>query len=230
MGLTRRPFFVWQAKGLKHNDPLPCHDPAAVPAWYDRMKARGEFKHRCPKEVIAACSKATPTAAPARTRAPGKQAGADPEPPSEPSIFRGSSEARELTFQVDDLERHVEKLRVATESAFAKNNATGDDEARRLVNERADLLSKITVLRRRINDINEKEGSLINPDYVREDLGSIIPPMIATWQSEGSRFHRDCQTTMPRLEFMKLWAAVVTGVCRSLAQSKFADPLSLSAA
>lgn len=225
IGLTRRPFFVWLGKGRNHNDPLPCRVPASVPEWYERMRARGEFKHRCPDSVLAAC-RSVPSSTPPSSES---QASAS----SGPSSFQQDSMVRrELMFQLEDLESHLERLRLATETARQKNNADGDDEVRRHIKDRTDLLDKASLIRKRLVEQDEAEGRLIDPGHVSDDIKSIVPPLIDRWQNEGSRAFREFNSSLPRHEFLRLWRTYVVDVCRGLAKSKFAKfepPLQLEA-
>jgi len=222
IGLTRRPFFRWIAFGRKHSDPLPCRDPTAVPAWYERMRDRREFKHRCPDSVLSACAPPSTSAPSSPSAAAGTSTG--PADPAAPKRFTRpeSTQRRSLMFQLEDLEKHIEHLRLRTAGS------EDHDEVRRLVSERMSLLDKASLIRARLIEQDKEEGMLMDPAVFRDDMSSIIPPLIQTWQNEGGRAQREFKSELPRQEFIALWKTFVLDFCRGLARSRFAPPLQLT--
>ncbi len=219
IGLTRRPFFVWKAKGEKHNDPLPFTEPPQVPAWYQRMKERGEFKHRCPDTVLAAARASVPV-----TRAVTAPSSFESSLPGLPPPRRESSELQSLRFEAEDIQRHLERLREETEKLFSEKTPESKDEANRILSSRVTLLGQLSLILKRITDQEEREGALVNTDGVANDLATVYQSVIQWWMNEGSNAHRDLQSALPRAEFIKRWSGVVTEVCRGLSRSKFAPP------
>lgn len=223
IGLSRRPFFRWQNYGRAHNDPLPCHDPPLVPAWYDRMKARGVFKHRCPREVLEAC-KVSPVVSSSNVKTNHTSNGSSGGTIND--FINRQSENHGIAAEIDALQRRVASLREASDAAYLRNdNDTGDQLRDRHQAE----LEKLRKLKKDAPKLLADDEENTRKAWVAEDLGGIIQPMIATWMAEGSVFHRESQSALPRAEFLKLWRAVVAKVCRSLAQSRFAPPLQLEA-
>lgn len=225
LGLNRRTFFRWQSHGRAHHDLLPCHDPPSVPSWYDRMKVRGVFKHRLPKEVLEAC-RGSPPAAGTKGKTNPAAANSASTTGTANSFIHLNSGNHGMAAEIEALQRRVASLREASDTAYLERNDTLGDQLRE--RHQAEL-EKLRKLKKDAPKLLADDEENTRKAWVEEDLGAIIPPAISLWLNEGSAFHRDSQSSLPRAEFLRSWRAVVTKVCRALAQSKFAPPLELEA-
>ena len=63
-GMGRAQFMAMRKLGEEKGDSLPVDDPAAMPAWFERMQASGARRRQCPDSVLARACEATaaPTA------------------------------------------------------------------------------------------------------------------------------------------------------------------------
>ena len=93
-GLGRAQLFKLLKLGEQNSDPLPVDDPAAMPAWFQRLEAKGLRSRPCPDSVLArACEpNAAPPAPPtvkqkrSKAPAPGQNAPAPPPPSPPPGV------------------------------------------------------------------------------------------------------------------------------------------------
>jgi len=230
IGLSRRPFFRWQAHGREHNDPLPCHEPSAVPAWYERMRARGVFKNRCPKEVLTACRKGGNDPAPA-AGAVGRPAQVNGSGgATNPGGLRAFLADDAVLDLNDDIER-MHRALTAHQRRAAKLYEEGDDDAGTQAMSRAvELLDKVTMGKQRILKIESAEGLAYPKDELARDLGAIVRGVVSNFLQAGRAFHLECQSPLPREAFLSLWRDMLRGVLMDLIESKYAPPLTLEAA
>lgn len=224
LGLARKTFFTWRKHGDLNADPLPFEDPSLVPAWYERMRTKGVFKHRIPDNVLATCgpakAPATPAPPPSSSSAPGETSGTFGQRMQQAPTTQG------IGAEIQALERRVASLREASDAAYAAGDDLNGDQLRQ---KHQVELEKLRKLKKDAPRLLADDEEFTRKAWVAEDLASVIPPMIETWIQEGSRFHRDSQSSLPRGEFMRLWRATVTNVCRAMAKSRFAPPLMLEA-
>lgn len=227
LGLSRRSFYRWIEFGEAHNDPFPVNDSTLVVAWYDRMKAIGVFKHACPKSVIDICSGDEPElASPGRVASASRQTPIDDDE-SDALMTELMSRAPSnfgIVAEREALEKRVAVLREASEEAARRGN---EKLARSLRDQYNTALEQLRRLMKDAPDPEEEKRQW--EEWFAEDLNSIIPSMISTWMNDGPKAQRELESTLSRPEFIKRWKSIIGGVCRTLARSRFAPALQLSA-
>ncbi len=228
IGLSRRPFFRWQNYGKEHNDPLPCHDPPAVPAWYERMRTRGIFEHKCPQKVVDACRKGS-SSAPAGRPAPDPPSGSIPETPFNAGglgAFLDKAEVRDLRLDIEDLQRTLHVRQVQAQTAYTGGK---EDEGNRFLFQAGELLDRITLNKQRLLKIEELEQLSYPKADLAHDLGGIVRSVVTNLLQQGRSFHAQCGTTLQRDAFLKIWRSMVKKVTTDLVESKYAPPMELEA-
>lgn len=216
IGLSRRPFFRWMEYGKKYNDPLPCDNPSEIPSWYERMKARGEFRNKIPASVTKAIqgAKARPV-----------------------TVSQSSSESRRVinfdadiprgfNFEIEETEKEVARLRMSADDAYRQGD---HDLGDRLSDRRHNLLEKLRRLKKDSGKISEDDEELTRKSWVREDLSQIITAVVTNLEFMADDIYSEITCQQSRDQFKTIYKRHLIRSFAMLKQSKFAPPLTLSA-
>lgn len=241
-GIERRMFFRWQAHGrtAPTGPDLPPFDaPSLLPAWYDRMKALGLFKHRMPRDLLSRIESLPPSAAvappahdsppPVAPQVPASPGAgpAAPASPKVPSSFTAPPSAESgIRYEIEQQEQRVRALRLARDEAYINNNKPqGDAYARQYAEE----MDSFTVWKARAVKQAEQEGLLVWRSDVEADFGSRLPALVTGGMFLFDRIAAKLEAAATHAAKRALWRAAWIDHCRKLAESKFAPPFNLEA-
>lgn len=220
LGLARKTFFVWVKHGREHGDPLPANEPALVVRWYERMKARGVFSHRCPQQVVDACGGRRI----AKPEPASVVAAANPEPVKEEATT--SAPVVEdigptgLAVEIPALEKRI----AATRREIERATASGDQiEKERLDDRLAKALD--TLYRLKKSEENEKLIEQRVLASVQQHLADFIPAAIGNLLHMGARLYPQVQSQLPRTVFLEIYGAQLREAFKGLRECRFAPPL-----
>lgn len=233
LAIKRRTFFRWKAHGEANpgGPDLPPYDqPEEIEGWYERMKSRGIFKHRFPKEIREAISRHLRSTGPAKRPVQGSQPTSTAVDPGEtatvPSAFTTDHGERGLAFEIKAEEHRVASLRVARDQAYRDNRRSDGDVLDRQYRDALDQLSKI---KQRAIKTLEQEGQMVSLDQIEREWG----PRLETIVQGGMMFY---DRIAPQIEALpdhaskrKLWREKWIEHCRVLAEGRFAPTLQLEA-
>lgn len=128
--ISRAKYFRWKQAGAavpEGPDPPPFDEPAAMVAWYERMRGRDIFKHKCPKVLHDLAAKGLPSksAAPAdqlrsdkQSHPTTKQEGTSSQAPNHSHHI--PEEERGFLVELEKQEIKTARERRAADEAFAK--------------------------------------------------------------------------------------------------------------
>lgn len=224
LGLNIRVFWRWVALGEKCNDLLPVAEPWQVPGWYQRMRDRGELKHRLADDIREKClasrpvnKSALPAVAVSETPSAGKDS-AEPLPPVD-----GPSG---MVVEVQLLEQEVAAAR------RTRDEATDDTEWRRLdgiYQEKLKLYSKL------VTDVQRQMAA--SEEFMRvsdfdQEHASIVINMVQTLNTSmvSAKLHKRLCSPLPLEEFKAVVRNELRACFRALRDSKFAPAFDLEAA
>ncbi len=225
--LSRAKYFRWRQVGqavAEGPDLPPFEDPKSMVAWYERMRSRGVFKHRCPKRLmdLAAVGFASVENHPAPSKqiqSAVSQVGNTPP--------REAPERRGFMVEHEKLEEHTAILREDYLSAYARNDIENGNLLKQRYFEAYEMLRKSATQK---EAIGLAEKTLAKKEDVEEDLGQIIPAIVANLVSE--RFARGLFEVLgleqQAVAFSEFFAALKRHQIEnfeSMKKSRFAPPL-----
>lgn len=228
--LSRAKYFRWRQAGqavAEGPDLPPFEDPKAMVAWYERMRSRGTFKHRCPKRLLDLAAKGfAAMSTETKSTAPPK-----PNPPSNSQTgnapAREAPEKRGFIVEHEKLEEHTAILREDYLDAYAKNDVENGNLLKQRYFEAYEMLRKSATQK---EAIGLAEKSLIKKEDIEEDLGQIIPAIVANLVSE--RFARGLFDSLQLDQKGIIFAEFFTALRKhqianfeSMKKSRFAPPL-----
>ncbi len=184
IAIERRTFFRWKKAGEANAggpDLPPFDQPEHLESWYERMRARGVFKHRFPKTIrdaidllaIKPAPPSVPSAAPSVPINPAKEP-AD----SVPDSFKGDVDhgaAIGMAYEILQEEKRIASLRVARDAAYEKGDRTEGDACDRRFRE---SFNEFTSTKKRAIEILEKEKALVSRADVKQDLAARITGIV----------------------------------------------------
>lgn len=236
IGVARRTFFRWKSAGETNPDgpDLPPFDePHLIEAWYERMKARGAFKHRFPKDVREAISEHL-RGSPPKNASPAPAAGQN-RPPEEasapakqvPSAFTADhGVAQGLKFEIEAEEKRVASLRVARDEAYQRQQLTEGDSYDRRYREALDALS---LIQQRYLKIAAEEGSLIEASMVERALLPLLTTVVQSGMLLYDKIGPKLRAVTDHAEGRRIWRTAWIEHCNSLREGRFAPLLNLEA-
>lgn len=224
-GISRAKFYRWKQLGAAvpdNPDPPPFERPPEMVSWYERMKARGLFKHKCPDKLHQLARSGRPAAltAAAENHSPPPMAaassGAAATQPPQRTGFR---------VEFEEMEIHCAQLRADYTAAYESGETARADTLRAQYQELFAELRKSSGTRDAIKLAEERVKR-----EAEADMALIVPSTFANLTSLASTIHREAGCKMPLLEFEDYFAARIRQALASLVGSKFAPPLLLTAA
>jgi hypothetical protein len=244
LNISRRTYFRWRKIGescADGPDLPPFDEPGELPAWYERMRQRGVFKHRFPTDIAdaiaglggearAAPTQTSTTAGPGAAPTPAASQAttstvAPPAGGSVPASFTADhGQASGLQYEVAAGERRVASLRVARDSAYLNNERSQGDMLDRQYREALDALS---LVQQRAMKILEQDGRLVPVDLIEREMG---PRLTAIAQSGLLLWERIDQAMMNETDKAarrRIWRKAWIEHLQVLVDSKYAPPMRL---
>lgn len=242
LGIGRRTYFRWRKYGetcADGPDLPPFDDPHGLPAWYERMRARGIFKHRFPAEIAEAITKLQPslpapgfpsTEAPPPTAGPGASTTRAGEPapsggPTVPSAFTADhGETLGLQHEVRAEQQRVASLRVARDDAYTNGRRAEGDMLDKQYREALDALS---LVQQRALKIAEQESRVVAVELIEREFGSRLSVHIQGGMLLFDRIAAKLMATPDRAVQRRIWREAWIEHCNTLVSGRFAPPLQL---
>lgn len=228
--LSRATFFRWKNHGASlpdGPDAPPWEDAVALVAWYERMRARGLFKQRCPRVLLNATrqpgASAAPTVAPQAT--PGQPATpASVEQKSPPSSPRQSPEKRGFLAELESLQEETAMLREAFQQA-EKDGLV--DQCKLLKAEYFETLETLRKYEKDKEQIAVASGELVRKTDVEKDLAERLPSIVTSLEILIDRLDVQLVNTPDRATRRTIWRNGLAECFKSLRTSRFAPPFAL---
>ncbi len=226
--VSRATYYRWKSMGdtlPEGPDTPPWDDATALVAWYERMRARGLFKHRCPKSLLAA-AKAPQGATAPRSHRPADDPSAQDEPASKPGP-RPPVGKRGFLAELEALQEQVAMLREDYErELLARNN----DRAAVLKAEYLGLLETLRKYEKDKEQIATASGELVRKSEVEKDLAERLPAIVASLEYLIDRVDGTLLNVTDRGERRRIWRQELAACFKSMVTSRFAQPFTLDAA
>lgn len=240
--IGRRTYFRWLKFGKELPDGPdlpPFDDPQLLPAWYERMRQRGIFKHRFPDEIADAIAAHTSAGDLASKPSQTHSVAAAPQPsgvatvPAQagrqvPAAFGADhSQASGLQYEVLAEQQRVAALRVARDEAYLNGEKDNGDAYDRRYREALDALS---LVQQRAIKIAEQEARLVPVEMIEQEfapkLAAIVQGGLLLWDSVGPALLECPDHATRRMMWKKKWIEF----CASLRTERFrfAPPLELT--
>jgi len=223
--LSRATFFRWKNHGSSvadGPDAPPWEDPVALVAWYERMRARGIFKHKCPKALLAAAGK--PAAAKAKASTPSAESSA---PKNEPPTPRQAPGKRGFLAELEALQEQTAMMREDYEEAVKAGEA---DKAKLLKAEYFDILETLRKYEKDKEQIATATEELVRKNEVEKDLAERLPAVVSSLEYLIDRVDPIIQSISDRGERKRVWRRELAACFKGMATSRYAKPFNLSAA
>jgi hypothetical protein len=226
--VSRATYYRWKAMGdslPEGKDAPPWDDATALVGWYERMRSRGLFKHRCPKGLLVA-AKAPQGAAAAKTNRattepPPQEEHASPPGPRQPVGKRG------FLAELEALQEQVAMLREDYERELQARNT---DRAAVLKAEYLGLLETLRKYEKDKEQIATATNELVRKSEVEKDLAERLPAIVASLEYLIDRVDGVLVNVTDRAERRRIWRQELAACFKSMATSRFAQPFTLEAA
>lgn len=224
--LSRATFFRWKQHGLTladGPDAPPWQEPVKMVAWYERMRSRGIFKHRCPKALLDAAKQRPVPGAEPSTPAKGLPAST---PAAQPSGPRQASSKRGFLAELESLQEQTALMREDYEVALRNG------EVEKAATLRAEYFSILETLRKYEKDkeqIATASGELVRKSEVEKDLAERLPAIVASLEHLIDNVDPVLIAEPDRAKRRLIWRRELASCFKGMATSRYAQPLSLLA-
>jgi hypothetical protein len=223
--LSRATYFRWKQHGAslpEGPDSPPWQDPVKMVAWYDRMRSRGIFKHKCPQALLDAARKPrnSEDAEPSKPQVIDRAASSPPAP-------RQASAKRGFLAELESLQEQTALLREDYEAALKAG------ETERAATLRAEYFSILETLRKYEKDkeqIATASGELVRKTEVEKDLAERLPAIVASLEYLIDTVDPVLVAEPDRAKRRLIWRRELAACFKGMATSRYAQPLSLLAA
>jgi hypothetical protein len=240
--ISRAKYFRWKQAGAavpEGPDPPPFDEPAAMVAWYERMRGRDIFKHKCPRVLHDLAAKGLPSrqASPTAHTLAEKQATLTAKHQSTSSQAPNHSqhipeEERGFLVELEKQEIKTARERRAADEAFANN----DLQAYALLNSEhrssLELLRKMQTQKESVAlaeksmiktvDLIELQGQIVRNIIRGLSAPHLLQPLYTTLNLTASGISFEV--------FIAAQAAHVRDCFGELVRSNLAEPYALAAA
>jgi hypothetical protein len=163
--VTERTIRRWIDAGREGNEFPPLYNPAEMPAWWERLRDRGVFKHRVPQEIEAAAAQARQDQS--LTKVP------EPEADKPPRRYEITEEEKRPDMLMARLEQEEARLHRRYLDALEEEADERDlDVHRRRWTEVSDLLQLQRVR-------YQKDRSLLSEEQVTLAFTLVVKPLPA---------------------------------------------------
>lgn len=227
--LSRAKYFRWRQTGqavAEGPDLPPFDEPKGMVAWYERMLARGTFKHKCPKRLLDLANNGFPAANAPPSKATAPRPSQASSQSSSPPQHREAPERRGFLVEHEKLEEHTAILREDYLDAYARNDIENGNLLKVRYFEAYEMLRKSASQK---EPIGLAERSLVKTAHVTEILSAAIPAAIDTLASEAeSRALFEAAQSLTFEDFHKARRARIKGSFSILHKSGFVPPLELA--
>jgi hypothetical protein len=236
LGVARRTFFRWKSAGESNADGPdlpPFDDPQHLEDWYDRMRSRGAFKHKFPKDLRLAITEhlrgSPPSArsAPSSSSVPSKptDSGTAPAVGHVPSAFTADHGiAQGLQFEIAAEEKRVASLRVARDECYQNKQLTEGDAHDRRYREALDALS---LIQQRYLKIAEQEARLVPVDLIEREFAPKLSAVVTSGMLLFDRIASKLREAPDHASGRAIWRRAWIEHCAGLVEGRFAPPLNL---
>jgi hypothetical protein len=229
--LSRATFFRWKNHGASlpdGPDAPPWEDAVALVAWYERMRARGLFKHKCPRSLLNATRQPATPPAPSTTlpAAPGKPAApaSGEQRSSPPSSPRQSPEKRGFLAELESLQEETAMMREAFQQAEKDGQV---DQCKLLKAEYFETLETLRKYEKDKEQIAVASGELVRKTDVEKDLAERLPSIVTSLEILIDRVDAQLITTLDRATRRTIWRNGLAECFKTLRTSRFAPPFAL---
>lgn len=224
--ISRATFFRWKQYGASlpdGQDAPPWDEPVKLVSWYERMKQRGIFKHKCPKELLDAAK------LPSAADGPPKEASQPKTQQSNDSSSgpRQASSKRGFLAELEALQEQTALMREDYEEALKKG------EIDRAATLRAEYFSILETLRKYEKDkeqIATASGELVRKSEVEKDLAERLPAVVSSLEYLIDNVDPYLIVEQDKTKRRSIWRKALAQCFKGMATSRYAPPLSLTAA
>ena len=240
--ISRAKYFRWKQAGAsvpEGPDPPPFDDPKAMVAWYERMRGRGIFKHKCPKVLHDLAAKGFSSKQAPATAQPSADKQAAPTAKHESLSNQAShpshhipEEERGFLVELEKQEIKTARERRAADEAFEKK----DLQSYALLN--AEHRSSLELLRKmqtqkesvalaeksmiKTADLIELQGQIVRNIIRGLSAPHLLKPLYTTLNLAATGISFEA--------FIAVQAAHVRECFGELVRSNLAEPYALDAA
>ena len=217
----------WVDYGRQAKDPPPLHSPLEMPAWWERLRAKGIVKQQCGERFDAGIAKATAAPAP-----PAASASAEAETlPDIASLKINFDDFDPTSIDFDDgvaAARMNFKVQVALMVEAFKN----PDEAKRRTARAAfkEALDMLREVERDREKIMAASGRLMKREVIRREMMNLHSSIASRFKAKLKESLTDMPTAIQSRETWAIFCdRLVDEICRGLVETKFADSLEKAA-
>jgi len=229
--VSRATYYRWKAMGDSLPDgpeAPPWNDAEALVAWYEKMRARGLFKHRVPRPLLAAAKKPLRQSveSPKMRQPDSVQTSRSDEDRAPPIVPRAPVGKRGFLAELEALQEQVAMLREDYERELLAHNT---DRAAVLKSEYLGLLETLRKYEKDKEQIATATGELVRKSEVEKDLAERLPAIVASLEYLIDRVDGVLVNVTDRAERRRIWRRELANCFKGMVTSRFAQPFALDA-